>query len=163
MAYAKIFLLLGIFASATFGSSISALAAETAPAPVAKKPVVKKKFKIVPVKDLTTTDTVVGTGAEAATDKVVTIHFTGWIYSYFKPEHKGTEFESSVGHSPYTFKLGAENVIKGWNEGIVGMKVGGKRTLIVPPDMGFGERRPGRGAVPPNSPLVFDIELLGVK
>ena len=108
-------------------------------------------------------DNKVGAGTEAVTGKSVDVHYTGWIYSPVAPNHKGKKFDSSLDRgSLFSFPLGAGRVIKGWDQGVVGMKVGGQRTLIIPADMGYGER--GAGAViPPNATLVFDVELLGVK
>ena len=105
-------------------------------------------------------DSVVGTGVEAQSGKKVSVHYTGWLW---KDNAKGTKFDSSVDRGqPFEFPLGAGMVIKGWDEGVAGMKVGGKRTLTIPSKLGYGER--GAGAViPPNADLVFDVELLGVK
>jgi FKBP-type peptidyl-prolyl cis-trans isomerase FkpA len=108
-------------------------------------------------------DTVVGTGAEATPGKSVSVHYTGWLYSENAPDHKGTKFDSSVDRKePFDFNLGAGMVIQGWDQGVAGMKVGGKRTLTIPPAMGYGARGAG-GVIPPNATLVFDVELLGVK
>ncbi len=148
---------LGVLASAIFCYS-TVMAAETAPAPAPYK-----MPKIKPVKDMIITDTAIGSGAEAVAGKKVTINYTGWLYSYFRADHKGDKFDSSIGRAPFTFPLGADRVIKGWDQGIAGMKIGGKRTLIVPAALAYGARGFGRGAVPPNSPLVFEIELLGVR
>ena len=100
-------------------------------------------------------DTVVGKGAEATTGKTVTVHYTGTLTD-------GTKFDSSVDRKePFTFTLGAGQVIKGWDQGIVGMKVGGKRKLTIPPELAYGNN--AVGAIPANSTLVFDVELLEVK
>lgn len=112
---------------------------------------------------LTKTDSKVGSGAVAVSGKKVSVHYTGWLYAASKPDHKGTKFDSSVDRGePFVFPLGAGLVIKGWDDGVAGMKVGGKRTLIIPPDMAYGERGAG-GLIPPNSTLLFDVELLGVQ
>lgn len=147
---------LGVLVSALLaGPTFAATDAAPAPAP---------KIKILPVKDLLTTDTQIGTGTEAAAGTTVTVHFNGWLYSYFKPEHKGMQFENTVAQGgPRTFALGDESVIKGLSQGIAGMRVGGKRTLIVPSDLAYGPRGIGRGRIPPNSPIVFEVELLDVK
>lgn len=109
------------------------------------------------------TDTKVGAGAEAVSGKKVSVHYTGWLYAPSKPDHKGQKFDSSVDRGqPFVFPLGAGLVIKGWDEGVAGMKVGGKRSLIIPPDMAYGERGAG-GVIPPNATLIFDVELLGVQ
>ena len=101
-------------------------------------------------------DLKVGDGAEAVTGKRVTVHYTGWLTN-------GTKFDSSVDRMvPFTFDLGSGQVIKGWDEGVKGMKVGGKRKLTIPPQMGYGERGAGT-VIPPNATLVFDVELLKVE
>lgn len=115
------------------------------------------------VTKLVTIDNKVGAGTEAVTGKSVDVHYTGWIYSPVAPNHKGKKFDSSLDRgSLFSFPLGAGRVIKGWDQGVVGMKVGGMRTLIVPADMGYGERGAG-GVIPPNAALVFDVELFSVK
>ncbi len=104
-----------------------------------------------------------GTGTEATSGKNVSVHYTGWLYDEAAPEHKGKKFDSSRDRNePFEFSLGAGMVIRGWDEGVVGMKIGGQRTLIIPADMGYGKRGAG-GVIPPNATLVFDVELLGVK
>lgn len=104
-------------------------------------------------------DTVVGKGAEAVTGKKVTVHYTGWLQ---ENGAKGKKFDSSLdSNRPFSFPLGAGMVISGWDEGVKGMKVGGKRTLTIPPQMGYGARGVP-GAIPPNSTLLFDVELLEV-
>lgn len=96
-----------------------------------------------------------GKGAEAVPGKKITVHYTGKLTD-------GTQFDSSVGREPFTFNLGAGQVIEGWEKGFAGMKVGGKRKLTIPPQMGYGERGAG-GVIPPNATLVFDVELLKVE
>jgi peptidylprolyl isomerase len=106
------------------------------------------------------TDTVVGTGATPKTGQTCVMHYTGWLYV---DGAKGQKFDSSVDRGePFEFPIGTGRVIKGWDEGVASMKVGGKRTLIIPPNLGYGARGAG-GAIPPNATLVFDVELLGVK
>ena len=107
------------------------------------------------------TDLVVGTGAEAVNGKALTVNYTGWLYDATKAEQKGTQFDTSTGRGPYSFVLGARQVIDGWDQGVPGMKVGGKRRLVIPPDLAYGAS--GRGQIPPNATLVFDIELLSVQ
>ena len=106
------------------------------------------------------TDTRTGDGATATSGNKVSVHYTGWLYNNGA---KGTKFDSSVDRGqPFQFTLGAHQVIAGWDEGVAGMKVGGKRTLIIPPELGYGARGAG-GVIPPNATLMFDVELLGVQ
>jgi FKBP-type peptidyl-prolyl cis-trans isomerase FkpA len=102
-------------------------------------------------------DTVAGSGKEALAGATVVVNYTGWIYEPNSPQQHGAQFDSSIGRSPFTFPLGAGQVIPGWDEGVKGMKVGGKRTLIVPASLGYGSN--GVGPIPPNSNLIFDVEL----
>jgi len=102
----------------------------------------------------------VGEGTEAIKGKVVDVHYTGWLND---DDNKGKKFDSSIDRGrPFSFPLGARRVIKGWDEGVAGMKVGGKRTLYIPANLGYGARGAGR-AIPPNADLIFDVELLRVK
>ena len=111
---------------------------------------------------LQATDTVVGTGTQATTGRQTTVHYTGWLYNPNAPENKGAQFDSSVSRGqPFTFVLGAGSVIRGWDQGVVGMRVGGKRTLQIPSNLGYGTS--GNGPIPGGSALVFDIELLNVQ
>jgi len=110
---------------------------------------------VADVTELKMDDSKVGTGAEAVAGKRVTVHYTGWLTN-------GTKFDSSKDHGqPFSFQLGAGQVIKGWDQGVAGMKVGGVRKLTIPPSMGYGDRGAG-GIIPPNATLVFEVELLGV-
>jgi FKBP-type peptidyl-prolyl cis-trans isomerase FkpA len=106
-------------------------------------------------------DTVVGKGKEAVAGKTVVVHYTGWLYAPKAPKQRGQQFDSSVGGQPFTFPLGMGGVIKGWDQGVAGMKVGGKRTLVIPSELGYGAR--GAGPIPPGATLLFDVELLDVK
>lgn len=108
------------------------------------------------------TDLRVGTGTEATAGRRITVNYTGWLYSASAPENKGQQFDSSVGVAPYPFTLGAGNVIPGWDQGVVGMRVGGQRRLVIPPALAYGSAGAGNGRIPPNATLVFDIELLNV-
>ena len=101
-------------------------------------------------------DIVVGTGASPTLGQNVTVHYTGTLVD-------GTKFDSSVGGEPLTFPIGTERIIRGWNEGIMSMKIGGKRKLIIPPHLGYGARGTPGGPIPPNATLIFEVELLGVK
>ena len=115
------------------------------------------------VNELQVVDQKTGAGAEAVSGKAIIVHYTGWLYDAAAPDGHGAKFDSSVDRNiPFGFFLGAGKVIKGWDEGIIGMKVGGKRTLVIPPNKGYGERGAG-GVIPPNATLVFDVELLEVK
>ncbi len=108
-------------------------------------------------------DTNVGNGTEATAGTRVTVHYTGWLFDTTKPENKGRKFDSSRDRNdPFTFRLGGGEVIEGWDRGVAGMKVGGRRVLTIPPDMGYGSRGAG-GVIPPNATLLFDVELLDVK
>jgi FKBP-type peptidyl-prolyl cis-trans isomerase FkpA len=112
---------------------------------------------------LTKIDVKTGTGEEAVAGKLVNVHYTGWLFDKSATDNRGKKFDSSrdrPGH--FTFPLGAGRVIKGWDQGVQGMKVGGQRTLIIPPAMGYGARGAG-GVIPPNATLVFDVELMGVQ
>jgi FKBP-type peptidyl-prolyl cis-trans isomerase FkpA len=114
------------------------------------------------ITELTKKDTKVGTGTEAVAGKAVSVHYTGWLYDPKAPQTRGTKFDSSRDRGvPFGFTLGKGNVIKGWDEGVAGMKEGGQRTLIIPPSFGYGERGAG-GVIPPNATLLFDVELVKV-
>lgn len=106
-------------------------------------------------------DAVQGAGAEATAGRTAVVHYTGWLFDPNAANQRGDEFDSSQGRSPFSFQLGAGQVIQGWDVGVQGMKVGGKRTLIVPAEMGYGAG--GAGPIPPNATLVFDVELLDVR
>jgi FKBP-type peptidyl-prolyl cis-trans isomerase len=113
--------------------------------------------------ELVMNDESVGSGAEAVPQKTVSVHYTGWLQDLSKADHKGTQFDSSrTNGEPFEFVLGAGMVIKGWDQGVAGMKVGGKRTLVIPPELGYGARGVP-GVIPSNSTLIFDVELLAVK
>jgi len=119
-------------------------------------------IKVANVSELQKIDSLVGTGAEAHPGNEVSVHYTGWLFDESAPESKGKKFDSSVDRGqPFNFPLGGGRVIKGWDLGVSGMKVGGKRTLIIPAAMGYGARGAG-GVIPPNATLVFDVELLAV-
>jgi FKBP-type peptidyl-prolyl cis-trans isomerase FkpA len=119
----------------------------------------KDRIMITTPSGLKFEDTVIGTGAEAARGQSVTVHYTGWLYSNGE---QGAKFDSSKDRNdPFVFSLGAGMVIRGWDEGVAGMKVGGARTLIIPADLGYGARGAG-GVIPPNATLRFDVELLGL-
>jgi FKBP-type peptidyl-prolyl cis-trans isomerase FkpA len=115
------------------------------------------------ITELQKIDTQIGTGREAEPGFNVTVHYTGWLYDAAAEGHKGKKFDSSLDRKqPFVFFLGGGQVIQGWDEGFAGMKIGGKRTLVIPSEMGYGARGAG-GAIPPNADLIFDVELLDVK
>ncbi|WP_368563935.1 FKBP-type peptidyl-prolyl cis-trans isomerase [Pseudoxanthomonas sp. UTMC 1351] len=115
------------------------------------------------VAELQRIDQHTGTGAVAVAGNDVTVHYTGWLYDENAPEKRGQKFDSSVDRGePFTFLLGAGQVIRGWDDGVAGMKVGGKRVLLIPSDYGYGREGAG-GVIPPGASLVFEVELLDVK
>ncbi|WP_209725873.1 FKBP-type peptidyl-prolyl cis-trans isomerase [Duganella sp. 1411] len=144
----------------------AASAAPVAPAVVPPPPpmVVGSATPGPAAEQLIVTDTKVGTGKEATTGATVYMHYTGWLYRPLAKHMHGKQFDSSIPRGePLDFVLGAGRVIKGWDQGIQGMKVGGKRTLIIPSELAYGSRpSPGSG-IPPNSALIFDVELMDVK
>lgn len=117
-----------------------------------------KPKEVTTASGLKYTDKVVGTGDEAKRGDSVSVHYTGWFYNGGK---RGEKFDSSVGGNPFPVTIGVTSVIKGWTEGLQGMKVGGKRQLIIPPALGYGERGMP-GAIPPNSTLEFEVEMLKI-
>lgn len=137
-----------ILSAALFGSAASAATAVAPP-----KPQVAMGLQKI--------DTVVGKGKVAAAGQTVTVNYTGWIYAPKAANKHGTQFDSSIGREPFSFPLGGGQVIQGWDQGVQGMKVGGKRTLIIPAELAYGAR--GVGPIPANSNLIFDVELLDVK
>jgi FKBP-type peptidyl-prolyl cis-trans isomerase FkpA len=111
---------------------------------------------------LTKTDLTPGTGAEIKAGQNALVHYTGWLYDPAAPENKGKQFDSSVGGEPFDFPLGGGRVIPGWDQGVVGMKVGGKRRLVIPPELAYGNAGAG-GVIPPGATLVFDVELVEIQ
>jgi FKBP-type peptidyl-prolyl cis-trans isomerase FkpA len=107
------------------------------------------------------TDIRLGTGTEATAGKRVVVNYTGWLYSTSATGNKGTQFDTSVGRGSFTFTLGAGQVIKGWDQGVAGMRVGGLRRLVIPPELAYGSQ--ATGSIPPNATLVFEVELLEVQ
>jgi FKBP-type peptidyl-prolyl cis-trans isomerase FkpA len=102
-----------------------------------------------------------GSGPAAENGSILTVIYTGWLYDESRPDQKGLQFDSNVGGTPFTFSLGAAQVIRGWDEGLVGVQAGGIRRLVVPPALGYGGVR--NGPIPPNSTLVFDVEITAVE
>ncbi len=115
------------------------------------------------VDKLTVVDTKVGSGAEAKPGMTVQVLYTGWLYDEHAKDKHGTKFDSTDDHGgdPFSFPLGQGQVIKGWDQGVAGMHVGGERTLLIPAELGYGARGAG-GVIPPNASLVFDVKLVGV-
>jgi FKBP-type peptidyl-prolyl cis-trans isomerase FkpA len=131
-----------------------------APGTMPTSPESKMDAKIT---QLQKTDITVGTGAEAAKGKVAIVHYTGWLYDASSVDKKGRKFDSSLDRqSPFSFPLGGGRVIRGWDEGVAGMRVGGRRTLVIPPELAYGSRGAG-GVIPPDATLLFEIELLEVR
>lgn len=150
--FASAALALGV---AFVSSAPSARAEEKAP------PVEKKESKMIKTSSgLQYEDVKVGTGESPKTGQTCVMHYTGWLY---ENATKGKKFDSSVDRGqPFEFSIGRGQVIKGWDEGVSTMKIGGKRTLVISPELGYGARGAG-GVIPPNATLLFDVELLGVK
>ncbi len=115
------------------------------------------------VTELQITDVIKGDGATANAGQDVVVHYTGWLYQAGAPDNKGTKFDSSVDRGqPFVFPLGGGRVIQGWDQGVAGMQVGGKRILVIPPDMGYGAGGAG-GVIPPNATLIFEVDLLEIQ
>ena len=128
--------------------------AETAPAAGAAAPITQ----------LQKIDVVKGTGEGISAGQQAVVHYTGWLYDPTAPDRKGKQFDSSRERGrPFRFVIGAGRVIKGWEEGVQGMQVGGQRQLVVPADLGYGPTGAGGGMIPPNATLLFDVELLALE
>lgn len=108
----------------------------------------------------TQVDLRLGTGTESAAGNTLSVNYTGWLYDASKTEQKGIQFDTSIGRDVFTFQIGVGQVIQGWDLGLVGMKIGGVRRLVVPPSLAYGVLR--NGPIPPNSTLVFEVELVDV-
>ena len=131
--------------------------AATAPPPPA--PAAEAPQEVLLVSDL-----VKGVGDEALPGLIAVVHYTGWLFDPAAPEQRGKKFDSSRDRNqPFSFPLGAGHVIKGWEQGVPGMKVGGLRRLVIPPTLGYGSRNIDKGLIPPNSTLLFEVELLGLE
>jgi FKBP-type peptidyl-prolyl cis-trans isomerase len=143
---------------------VAALAAATATAVLAQSPPAAPSPPAVAEPTVLVTDVVPGIGEEALPGKVVIVHYTGWLYDPAAKDHRGRQFDSSRERGqPLSFPLGAGRVIRGWDEGLAGMKVGGTRRLVIPPTLAYGARGAGNGVIPPNATLLFDVELLAVE
>lgn len=113
--------------------------------------------------ELSSHDIEPGAGEAIEKGSIAVVHYTGWLHDARMPDNKGTKFDSSRDRDdPFEFSLGAGQVIRGWDQGVVGMKVGGQRRLTIPPTLGYGARGAG-GVIPPNATLVFDVELVEIK
>lgn len=152
----KIIALLPLALLLTAGAiTLTACSEQTAPT--------KPTMETASMSDLIVTDVKIGTGDPATAGKSVSVHYTGWLYDSAEPGNKGKKFDSSRDRgAPFNFPLGGGRVIKGWDVGVEGMRVGGQRTLVIPASMGYGARGAG-SVIPPNATLVFDVELLGVR
>ncbi len=138
--------------SAAPAPAAESAADEAAPASTGTETMPMQKIDLAP-----------GNGAEIKSGQNALVHYTGWLYDAAAPDTKGKKFDSSVDRNePFEFPVGAGMVIKGWDEGVVGMKVGGKRRLVIPPEMGYGARGAG-GVIPPGATLVFDVELVEIR
>ena len=139
------------------GAQAAAAAGAAQPVPPAPPAPTGPQLQIV--------DRVVGKGKEAAPGMEVRVNYTGWFHKPYATNGRGRKFDSSLdaGRTPLEFRLGAGNVIKGWEQGVAGMKVGGKRTLVIPSHLAYGKRGAPGGMIPPDTDLIFDVELLGVK
>ena len=128
-----------------------------------EKDAAKTAVPAAPPGELQIVDLAPGDGAAIAPGAVAVVHYTGWLYEASATDHKGKKFDSSVDRNePFRFQLGAGQVIKGWDQGVQGMKVGGKRRLTIPAALAYGEAGAG-GVIPPGATLVFDVELLGIE
>jgi FKBP-type peptidyl-prolyl cis-trans isomerase FkpA len=144
--------------------SAGAQTAPAQPAPAATAaPAASLSAKIgANVTQLQKIDVKEGTGAEVVAGNPIIVHYTGWLYDPAAPDGHGKQFDSSRGKTPFGFIVARGKVIKGWDEGVLGMKIGGQRTLVIPANMAYGERGAG-GVIPPNATLIFDIELLDIR
>ncbi|WP_229218186.1 FKBP-type peptidyl-prolyl cis-trans isomerase [Rugamonas apoptosis] len=154
-------------------AGMPAASAPAASVPAADTPATAPAAAVVPgsaspgplAEQLIVTDAKLGHGKEAMAGSTVRVHYTGWLYRPLARNFRGKKFDSSrdPGREPLEFPLGAGKVIKGWDQGVQGMKVGGKRTLIIPADLAYGSRGAPGGDIPPNSALLFEVELMDVK
>jgi FKBP-type peptidyl-prolyl cis-trans isomerase FkpA len=115
------------------------------------------------VSSLEVTDLTRGTGSAVASGQYAVVQYTGWLYDSSAPDHKGKEFDSSLkSGTPFRFRVGGGEVIKGWDQGVAGMQIGGKRRLVIPADLAYGDAGAG-GIIPPGATLVFDVDLVGIQ
>jgi FKBP-type peptidyl-prolyl cis-trans isomerase FkpA len=140
-----------------------AAATETPPPSEAAVPVEPSPSTGSETMPLEKIDLAPGNGVEIKSGQTALVHYTGWLFDAAEPENKGKRFDSSVGGEPFEFEVGAQYVIKGWDLGVAGMKVGGKRRLVVPPELGYGAQGQPAGGIPPGATLVFDVELVEIR
>ena len=151
-------------ALATSATTYGALAQDKPAAPSPTATAAAPAVAPTPAPELKVIDRQVGNGREVQSGRAALVQYTGWLYDEKAPDNKGKQFDTSTTRGlPFGFIVGVGKVIKGWDQGVLGMKVGGKRTLVVPPQMGYGDKDVGNGLIPPNSTLLFDIELVEVK
>lgn len=151
----------GAAAAATAQSATSTAEAQPAPAAPVAAPVAEVQPALPPLEKI---DHVVGTGPVATAGSTVSVHYTGWFHKPLLVSQRGRTFDSSRERGkPLEFELGKGRVIKGWDQGVEGMRVGGKRTLIIPSHLAYGKKGAGGGVIPPDADLIFDVELVGVK
>jgi FKBP-type peptidyl-prolyl cis-trans isomerase FkpA len=151
-------------AVAVLGLALAGLAAcqRNEPAPAADQSAAAAAW--VAISEMQMADIVEGAGAAASTGSAVEVHYDGWLYDPATADHRGTKFDSSRDRGqPFRFQIDSGAVIKGWDQGVTGMKVGGKRQLIIPSRLGYGERGAGGGVIPPGAALVFEVELLRIE
>jgi FKBP-type peptidyl-prolyl cis-trans isomerase len=147
-------ILIGVAAASLAALAVAQQPAETPASPPA----------LAAAPSVLVTDLVAGIGDEALPGMVLIVHYTGWLYDPTATEHRGRKFDSSRDRGqPFSFPLGGGRVIRGWEQGIPGMKVGGTRRLVIPPDLAYGPRGAGNGVIPPNATLLFEVELLAVE
>ena len=143
--------------------AIALLASACKPAPSTPPPEPSRPVEPPAPVSFSANDVVAGTGEPIKSGQIAVVHYTGWLYDSAAADHHGQQFDSSRTHgSPFRFPVGGGRVIRGWDEGVVGMKVGGRRELVIPPDLGYGAQGAG-GVIPPNATLLFDVELLGME
>ena len=118
---------------------------------------------ILPGAPFSTTDLVVGTGTEATTGRTANVFYTLWLYDPTKPDNKGTQYQTNVGGTPLSVQIGAQQTIPGFERGVTGMKVGGRRRIVVPPDLAYGSQGTSDGTIPPYATLIFEVELVSVQ
>ncbi len=152
----------GILAALAAGTTLLAGCAQNEPAAVSDPAAAAASWAAIT--ELQATDVKEGTGAEAMPGSGVEVHYDGWLYDPAAADHRGEKFDSSRERGrPFRFRIGSGMVIKGWDQGVTGMKTGGRRELVIPAALGYGDRGAGGGVIPAGAALVFDIELLQVE